>query len=99
MNFNPKVLDPSINQSAVPSYAVPDAMSHTYKVVFHLTTDVTTTNSYKLNDHPPVTAPGGDADLEFTETIQQQGWHNFALRNANNDHWLFYSAEIYEQTS
>jgi hypothetical protein len=100
VNFNPKVLDPSINQSAVPMYAVPDdGRSHTYKVVFHLTTDVTTTTSYKLNDRTPVTVAGGDADLEFIETIQGPIWRSWALRNANNDHWLFYSVKIYEQTS
>jgi hypothetical protein len=100
VNFNPKVLHPSINQSAVPMYAVPDdGRSHTYKVVFHLTTDVTTTTSYQLNDRTPVTVAGGDADLEFIETIQGPIWHSWALRNANNDHWLFYSATIYEQTS
>jgi hypothetical protein len=56
VNFNPKVLHPSLNQSAVPFYAVPDDdRSHTYKVVFHLATDVTTTTSYKLNDRKPVT--------------------------------------------
>lgn len=99
VNFNPKVLDPTINQSAVPMYAVPDANPHTYKVVFRLTTDVTTTTSYRLNDRPPVTVAGGAADLEFTETIAKQGWHNWALRNASNDHWLFYSVKIYEQIS
>lgn len=100
VNFNPRVLDPSINQSAVPMYSVPDdGRSHTYKVVFHLTTDVTTTTSYKLNDRTPVTVAGGDADLEFIETIQLANWHAWALRNTNNDHWLFYSAKIYEQTS
>jgi hypothetical protein len=100
VNFNPKVLDPSINQSAVPMYSVPDdARSHTYKVVFRLTTDVTTTTSYKLNDRTPVIVGGGDADLEFTETIQTPNWHSWALRNANDDHWLFYSVKIYEQTS
>jgi hypothetical protein len=100
VNFNPKVLDPSINQSAVPMYAVPrEGGLHTYKVVFHLTTDVTTTTSYKLNDRPPVTVAGGDADLAFIETIQGPIWSSWALRNANNDHWLFYSAKVYEQTS
>jgi hypothetical protein len=106
VNFNPKVLHPSINQSAVPMYAVPaDGRSHTYKVIFHLTTDVTTITSYKLNDRTPVTVAGGDADLEFIETIQGPSpggpgiWRDWALRNANNDHWLFYSAKIYEQTS
>jgi hypothetical protein len=106
VNFNPKVLHPSINQSVVPMYAVPaDGRSHTYKVVFHLTTDVTTITSYKLNDRTPVTVAGGDADLEFIETIQGPSpgtpdiWRSWALRNANNDHWLFYSAKIYEQTS
>lgn len=97
VNFNPKVLDPSINQSAVPMYAVPDDRPHTYKVVFHLTTDVTATTRYKLNDRTPVTVAAGDADLEFTETITKQGWHPWALRNANNDHWLFYSVKVYEQ--
>jgi hypothetical protein len=106
VNFNPKVLDPSINQSAVPMYAVPaDGRSHTYMVIFHLTTDVTTTTIYKLNARTPVTVAGGDADLEFFETIQGPSpgspgiWRSWALRNANNDHWLFYSAKIYEQTS
>lgn len=106
VNFNPKVLDPSINQSAVPMYAVPaDGTSHTYKVVFHLATDVTTTTSYKLNDRTPVTVAGGDANLEFVETIQGPNpgspgiWRSWAPHNAKNDHWLFYSAKIYEQAS
>jgi hypothetical protein len=106
VNFNPKVVGPSINQSAVPLYAVPaDGRSHPYKVVFHLTTDVTTTTGYGLNDRPPVTVAGGDSDLEFTETIQGPApgspgiWRSWALRNSNNDHWLFYSAKIHEQTS
>jgi hypothetical protein len=106
VNFNPKVLHPSINQSAVANYGVPaDGRLHTYKVAFHLTTDITTTTSYKLNDRTPVTVAGGDANLEFVETIQAPNpgnpgiWRSWALRNANNDHWLFYSAAIYEQTS
>lgn len=97
VNFNPRVLGTTVNQSAVPMYAVPDAGPHTYKVVFHLTTDVTTTTTYRLNDRPPVTVAGGDADVEFTDVVQAQGWHNWALRNASNDHWLFYSVKIYEQ--
>jgi hypothetical protein len=101
VNFNPKVLGPSINQSAVPMYAVPDGTPRTYKVVFHLTTDVTATatTSYKLNDRTPVTVADGDADLEFIETVQGPVWRGFALRNASNDHWLFYSVTIYEQVS
>jgi hypothetical protein len=74
-------------------------------VVFHLTTDVTATTSYRLNDRPPVTVAGGDGDVEFIETVQGPDpgspgiWRSWALRNANNDHWLFYSAEIYGQIS
>lgn len=97
VNFNPHVLDPSINQSAVPMYAVPDAGPHTYKVVFHLTTDVTTATRYRLGDRPPVTVAGGDADVEFTDVVQAQGWRSWPLRNADNDHWLFYSVKIYER--
>jgi hypothetical protein len=48
VKFNPKVLDPSINQSVVPQHA---------------------------------------------------SWNSWALRNANNDHWLWYSVDIYEQIS
>jgi hypothetical protein len=100
VNFNPKVLDPSINQSVVPQYAVPDdGESHTYKVVYRLTTDVTTTTSYRFNDRAPVTVAGGDALLEFVDTPQHASWNSWALRNANNDHWLWYSVDIYEQTS
>jgi hypothetical protein len=75
VNFNPKVLGASINQSAVPMHAVPDdARSHTYKVVFHLTTDVTTTPSYTLNDRTPVTVAGGDA---ARVKIFEAGWSEF----------------------
>jgi hypothetical protein len=108
VNFSPKVLGTTINQSAVPMYAVPaDGRAHTYKVVFHLTTDTTptATTSYRFNDRPPVSVADGDANLEFVETVQgpEPGnpgiWRSWALRNAANDHWLFYSATIYEQTS
>jgi len=101
VNFNPKVLPASINQSVVPQYAVPDDSAHTYKVVFHLTTDVTAsgTTSYQFRSQPRVTIPIGDADLQFTETVNTRGWHGFTLRNATDDHWLFYRCDIYEQIS
>ena len=99
VNFNPKVLGPSMNQSAVPMYAVPtDGGPRTYKVVYHLATDVTTTTSYRFNDRAPVTVAGGDANVEFIETPEHTSWNAWALRNANNDHWLWYSVNIYEQT-
>ncbi|HEU5469091.1 MAG TPA: hypothetical protein VFV67_00445 [Actinophytocola sp.] len=100
VNFNPKVLGTTINQSVVPQYAVPDdGPPRTYKLVYHLTTDVTTTTSYRFNDRALVTVPGGVTDVEIIETPQHTSWNSWALRNANNDHWLWYSVKIYEQTS
>lgn len=106
VNFSPKVLGPSVNQSAVANYVVPnDGRLHTYRLVFRLTTDVTTNTSYKFNDRTPVTVAGGDADVEFVETVQAPApekpavWHSSGLRNANSDHWLFYSVTIYDQIS
>jgi len=100
VNFSPKVLGTTVNQSVVPQYAVPDdGKTRTYKVVYHLTTDVTTTTSYRFNDRAPVTVAGGVADVEFIETPEHASWNAWALRNSNNDHWLWYSVKIYEQTS
>lgn len=107
VNFEPRVLGSTINQSVIPMYAVPaDGRLHTYKVVFDLATNVPTTTSFRFNDRTPVTVAGGvRLDVEFIETIQGPTpgspgiWRSWALRNANNDHWLFYSTKIYEQTS
>ena len=108
VNFEPRVLGSTINQSVVPQYAVPaDGRLHTYKVVFDLATDdAAPTTSFRFTDRTPVTVAGGvRVDLEFIETIQGPSpgnpgiWRAWALRNANNDHWLWYSAKIYEQTS
>jgi hypothetical protein len=107
VNFEPRVLGSTINQSVVPMYAVPaDGRLHTYKVVFDLATNVAPTTSFRFNDRTPVTVAGGvRLDVEFIETIQGPPvgdpgiWRSWALRNANNDHWLFYSTKIYEQTS
>jgi hypothetical protein len=100
VNFDPRRIPGSVPQAAVPTIVVPDDNAHTYKAVFHLTTDVTTTTSYQLNGGTPITVAGGVTDVEFTVTFQQQkGWHNWSLRNANGDHWLFYRCDFYELTS
>ncbi len=102
VNFDPRRISGSVPQQVAPFIVVPrDGNSHTYKAVFHLTTDVTTsrTTSYQFRSQPPVTVPDGDADLEFTETVNDPSWHGFTLRNATADHWLFYACDIYEQTS
>jgi hypothetical protein len=100
VNFDPRRIPGSVPQAAVPTIVVPDDNAHTYQAVFHLTTDVTTTTSYQLNGGTPVTVAGGVTDVEFTATFRQQkGWHNWSLRNANGDHWLFYRCDFYELIS
>jgi hypothetical protein len=108
VNFEPRVLGSTINQSVVPMHAVPaDGRLHTYKVVFDLgTDDAAPTTSFRFTDRTPVTVAGGvRVDVEFIDTIQAPNpgnpgiWRNWALRNANNDHWLWFSVKIYEQTS
>ena len=44
------VLGTTINQGVVPQYAVPvEGGPRTYKVVYYLATDITTTTSYRFN--------------------------------------------------
>lgn len=65
VNFEPRVLGTTVNQSIVPQYAVPnDGPSRTYKVVYHVSNGVTTTTSYRFNDRTPVTGAGGEVDVD-----------------------------------
>jgi hypothetical protein len=103
VNFDPRFIPASVQQVVVPYIVVPDDNIHTYKLVFHLTTDVTTPTRYQLLDRTPVTVAGGDTIVEFTDTVQfhngRPSWKGWSLANANKDHWLWYSCDIYEQTS
>jgi hypothetical protein len=103
VNFDPRFIPASVRQIVVPNLVVPDDDVHTYKLVFHLATDVTTPTRYQLLDRTPVTVPGGDTNVEFVDTVQfhngRASWKGWTLANVNNDHWLWYSCDIYEQTS
>lgn len=98
--FNPRVIPASAQQLVVPYVRIPDGDSHTYKLVFHLSTTSTTTTRFQLDNQTPVTAAGGDVTLEFTHTTAPTpgpSWYTWNLGNVNDDAWRFYSCDIYEQ--
>lgn len=101
--FDPRVIPASVQQVVVPYVRIPDGNSHTYKLVFHLSTAGTATTRYQLDTQTPVTVAGGDIALEFTYTTPAdpagEHWYTWKLGNLDRNIWLFYSCAIYEQTS
>lgn len=98
--FDPGLI-PAVAGTVAPQIKVPAAGSHTYRLVFHISTNSSTNTNYQLDDRPAVTRPPGLATLEFTDTVQATGphWTQWVLTNVNGDAWTFYRCEIYKQTS
>jgi hypothetical protein len=91
VEFNPHVMPTSIRQIIVPLVRVPDGNSHTYKLVFHLRTNGTTTTRYQLDNQAPVTVANGAATVEFIDTVQatpNPKWWYWTMGNANGDPWV-----------
>jgi hypothetical protein len=99
VQFNPHVIPTSVRQIIVPFVRVPDSNSHTYKLVFHLRTNGTTTTRYQLDNRAPVDVANGAVTVEFTDTVQvaHAAWWYWSVGNANGDPWDFFSCDIYEQ--
>jgi hypothetical protein len=97
--FNQHAIPVAVRQTILPFVRVPDGNVHTYKLVFHLRTDSTTTSRYQLDNRTPVDAAPGDTILEFTDTVDLDNvsmW-SWMLGNVSGDNWVFYSCDIYEQ--
>jgi len=100
--FNPNSIPASVTQVVAPSIRIPDGDSHTYRLVFHLSSASTTSTLFQLDDRTPVTVAGGDVTVEFTYTAAPttgERWQSWRLGNVNSDIWRFYSCDIYEQTN
>jgi hypothetical protein len=100
VSFTPKVMPASVRSLVVPYVRQPAAGSYTYKLVFHLSPSTTTTH-FQLANRAPVEVAAGAATVEFTVAVQTDGpsWNYWSLSNADSDPWVFYSCEIFEQTS
>jgi hypothetical protein len=98
--FNQHAIPVTVQQTILPFVRVPDVNAHTYKLVFHLRTDSTTTSRYQLDNRTPVDAAPGDTILEFTDTVHLDhvSMWSWTLGNVSGDNWVFYSCDIYEQT-